>query len=171
MKRTGMTLLEITAALAILAMVASAALSVCSNLLRSQRVREPQTQAAKLHQGLTDLLREDLLHADGWRGTANGFAIQTHASLDGGSLERSHMPSEVVYQCLEIEGNWWLMRLQRSGRSTHTELVCQGVSGIDIVGQRQSAAAGQWLAVPDCVKVQVQLASQDQSTTLVIRSR
>ncbi len=129
--RRGLTLAELMAALAIGALLVTASIAVMGNLSRSWAGQKTQRDSAFVLSPLESLLRADLLHARKYHTTADGFAIQTMASLDA-KLERRHLPVTVTYEVCPMASGRWLMRTQRSDsrQSDQAELACTGVDSI-----------------------------------------
>lgn len=157
-----MTLIEVLAALAIVSMLTVAALRVATRLSRTGAFIRRRAEASALEIGLENLFASDILHADRYVNTGEGLSLETHASLEAGTLEVRHIPGRVTYEVRTIDGRKWLVRVQQVGDGPrHAELICAGVSGVNLIGGgRRSSAAGRtvWRAVTSPTVVRVQFA-------------
>ncbi len=161
-KLTGMTLIEVLAALAIVSMLTVAALRVATRLSRTGAFIRRRGEASALEIGLENLLASDILHADRYVNTRGGLSLETHASLEAATLEVRHIPGRVTYEVRTIDGRMWLVRVQQVGNGPqHAELICAGVSGVNLIGGGKRSFAGgraAWRAAPSPTMVRVQFA-------------
>ncbi|MCK4601613.1 MAG: prepilin-type N-terminal cleavage/methylation domain-containing protein [Phycisphaerae bacterium] len=153
--RTGMTLIELLAALAIASMLAIAALAVATNLSRAEAIGRRQEQAGSIRDQLRHLLAADVAHARRARAAEGGFELQTRCRLAPETLELGHAACVVRYQVASVGGSSWLLRRQRDpDGASLTELVCGDANSIRLVVDGKPAAR-QWKALPFDVPVSV----------------
>ena len=155
----GMTLVEMTVAMAIVALLALAGLAVATNLSRGRRLDERKTAAATIVENVEAILATDIRNATKYRTRAGAVELLTRASLDTDTLELRHLPVTVVYEVREIAGTKWLVRRQRDGgKDVLTELVCRNVAGLTLkaVGAGSKRSSRTWRQVPASVEAVVE---------------
>lgn len=155
---SGLTLVELTATLAIASLVMVATLGVVANMSRSDAVNRGLPGGSSLEPALRGMLACDLLSARRWRTTKSGFELETHSSLSRKTLELSHAPASVGYEVRRIASRSWLVRkeLPETGSET-VELICPGVATIG-----PGSGAQRWRAVPDVARVTLRLEGRRQ---------
>ena len=123
------TLIELLAALAISGMLIVAALTVASDLGRSEARAQVRHKDTWLHAPIRAVVSLDLLNAAGWNQTEHGYLLRTQSSLAPGSMELRHLPATVEYTLQALDGHTWLTRTQHSltAEPDVTDLVCSGV--------------------------------------------
>ena len=144
-KRAGLTLIEVTVAMALTGILMAAILKVVARLSRDPAVRGEVTAGSLQADQLRSLLATDLVHAERFRenkdktGTdrkaaaGKGFSLQTRALLAAKTLELRHLPSTVTYDLRTVGSVNWLIRTQTTGRGeSMTGLVCRGVHSVRI---------------------------------------
>jgi type II secretory pathway component PulJ len=162
--RPALTLVEITVALAILAMLAVATLRAVTHLARSQRRQDAHARATERGKPLEALLEADLLHAERIRlaDRGGGFEVEGLAQLEPETLHLAHRPAVVRYELREAGGRTWLVRIQQcGGEKPRAELVTGGVHSMAATleggGGREDEkkANDKWVARPERVTVTV----------------
>ncbi len=155
--RKALTLVELMAALAIASMLMVAAMRATVGISRSQRLIHRQTDPA-VRTGIEDLLRVDLLHAQRYRRTSEGFEMQTTASLNPRTYELEHIRSTVTYEVKRIATRSVLVRRQEpeaTGKG-FSELVCLSVRGITVKAEGSSEGRlGLWKPIPQAAIVTI----------------
>ena len=152
----GITLVEVTLALAITALLAVGVLSVVTACTRGDRLDQSWQTAAQRQATLTGLLTTDLSHARRVLKTATGFQLDSRASLDQ-TMELQHLASTIVYEVRQIGSRTWLARTQQlPSEAASRELVAAGPKTIEIaaVGGRD-LSVGRWTSLPEAVTVTV----------------
>jgi len=141
MNNKGLTLIELLAALAIVAMLTSACLAVVCRLNAARgRLDSRQAGAGELPDRLVELLRVDIIHARQYRLVPGGFEFAGLSAIEPGSMNRRHLPAEVNYQVVTLAGDCWLVRTQKTiGRPAWSELVCRGVGEITLLDATEEA--------------------------------
>lgn len=137
--RRGLTLVEMLASLAIVAMLMVTALAVTTSVARSRlTLRAGDGAGATLRRGAAALLETDLVHASHWRETTDGFALQTLVCLSARTMALQHVPSVVTYRVVETDAGRCLVRVQEtSPEPPQTELVAVAVQGLTLEPGRQ----------------------------------
>lgn len=131
--RRGLTLIELTVAMAIATVVVVAAMATITALVRVHDLDRRRGRELAAADGLGWALAADLAHARAYRPLADGtgFELRTDARLDGGRMELDHLPTRVVYAIRrQVEGGpGFLVRTQHvDGRKPWAELVGEGIS-------------------------------------------
>ena len=147
---SGMTLVELLAALAIASVVLVAALTVTATLTRAEAAAKQGSERSSILEGLRRVLAMDLAHAERSRSDKTGFSLQTHAALDG-ALEVTHVPAEVAYRVVDTGGRRWLVRSQQAlGGKQQSELLAANVEGIELLTGITSAnvSDSSWRPLP-----------------------
>ncbi len=166
-RRTGLTLVELLAALAIGALLAAAALSVTTTLARTEAVARRAHESAALEASLGRLLAADLLNAARFRETAEGFEVEALNALAADDLSPAHLPAVVTYEVDEVAGRPCLLRCQASEfEPPLVELVAANVRAVRIepVGSDPKAAKDGWRAVERAVLVTVECGTETPET-------
>lgn len=130
---SGLTLVELMVSLAITGILMVAALGVVSSLARVRRQLE-QPDGAALSARVSSALWADLIHAERYLNTQEGFALVTWSTLDSDTLTRRHLLATVRYEVRQLSGRYWLLRTQqgRATRQSFTELVCPDIRRIQL---------------------------------------
>lgn len=155
---TGLTLVEVTLALAITALLAVGVLSVVTACTRGDRLDQSWQTAAQRQATLTELLTTDLSHARRVLKTATGFQLDSRASLNPQTMELEHLPSNVGYEVRQIGSRTWLSRTQQLPDQTLSrELVAAGPQTVEITktGGGSDLPADRWTSLPEAVTVTV----------------
>jgi prepilin-type N-terminal cleavage/methylation domain-containing protein len=158
-KLSGMTLIELLAAMAIAAAVMAAALTVTAGLSKADlRARAGDGHEA-LRAGLRNILTVDLTHAQWFRNTANGFELRTLAALEGQGAELRHLDTTVAYAVRPINGVQWLIRLQRiTGGTLQITAMSPAITSVEIkvpIDLATPADPNGWRATPSLLAVVV----------------
>jgi len=165
--RKGLTLVELTVALAIAGMLAAATLRLTGRLARRSSLLDSGRREACLTDGLRRVLACDVLNAESFCITRDALSFRTHAALSSGGPAGglASEPAEVVYRVVQVGGAGWLVRGQRmqDGRQA-AELVCRGAAGISLDAGDSKTQAGRWRPMPDRVGVAVRMAGADGKT-------
>lgn len=158
-RRAGLTLVELLATLAIVSALTAASLRVVTGLSRSENLSERHSVIPDLEAGLADLLRGDLAHAYKVRGTREGFALRTYASLRREDLELRHVKADVSYHLRQVDGGpTLLVRIQRGPDGKEmAELVSCGVASMSLApaDDPQARLSRNWEPVPEAVRISV----------------
>jgi len=136
--RRGLTLVELSVALAISALLAAAALRAAVTLARVEAAERRSVAATESHAPLRRLVTADLIHAKRRRLTKAGLELESWMMLDESTLTVKHLPGQVTYAVETIGGTPWLVRLQRQNGGTGDsrgakgfgEPVCPGVARV-----------------------------------------
>ena len=170
-RRTGLTLIELLATLAIATLLLGATLVVLAAMGRAERADIGRHETAFAPERLREILTIDLEHARRCRVDAGGVTLQTLARLRRTDLELEHVPTTVRYEVRRVGQESWLVRVQDDfiagagddpgGREVRRELVCSGVGGIALRSAGEGAGAkpmppGRWRSVPRAVTVVVE---------------
>ena len=136
MHRTGLTLIELMVALAIVGLVTAGVLGVVTNLSHGQGARQREMFASRQEAGLEELLRLDLRHATKLQLLASGMLITSNAGLAEETNELEHVPCEIRYEIKTIAERNWLIRYQKHTANTKEKevvsVVCADVKEIQI---------------------------------------
>ena len=154
-RRAGLTLVEVTLALAITALLAVGVLEVITACTRGDRLDRRWQTSVQRQAALAELLTTDLSHARRVMKTAMGFQLDSRAALDAQTMELEHLPSTVVYEVRKIGSRTWLSRTQQlTDQAPSRELVAAGPKTLEIaaVGGRD-LPAGRWTSMPEAVTV------------------
>ena len=148
--------------LAIAGILTVAALRVTISISRAHGLEQTQDSAFSLESGLDELLRMDVVHADGYRRTSKGFELRCLSAIDYDSLELGHLPVTVRYEVRRIGGVSWLVRMQKHQGRMFNELVCSGAFGVGAepvaaAGGKPADAAGKFDKMPQKVTIVVKL--------------
>lgn len=157
-KPSGLTLIELIAALAIVSLLMAVALRVATQLARRQDALQRPGGGSGLRERLGAVLEADFVHARRYRSGPSGLAVMTQASLDGRTMAMEHLPTEVTYLVRKIGSISWLLRRQKLPRGgSFTEAVCSGVRDIRIASADGARAPSpdQWKMLPAAVNVTV----------------
>ncbi len=156
----GLTLIELLAALVIVAMLMTATLCVVTNLCRAEAVSERSSRRAALVDRLHRLLAHDIVHADQYRLTTDGFALRSRAALDSETMQLRHRRCMVGYEVSRIGTRNWLLRSQRSSDGmVFKELVCSGVRAVGL--EPGVGLSEKWKALPTTFVVTVAFKGED----------
>jgi prepilin-type N-terminal cleavage/methylation domain-containing protein len=152
-RRSGLTLIELVAAVTITALLMTGAMTAVRALARSEKLRQGQEGTPREWGSLEDLLRADILHAEKFRKAAKGqwLAFQTRSSLEDKALELEHLRCWVRYEVRTIDSRPWLVRTQATGiRKPWTELVHADIASIDLkdADAKQAPPAADWGQAP-----------------------
>jgi prepilin-type N-terminal cleavage/methylation domain-containing protein len=162
--RKGLTLIELTVALALAAGLAVAALTATVNLRRAQAAWDRPDPGAN-GESLRRLLACDLLHADGVRKVRGGFELRCMAALDPETLDVRHLPAVVAYRVREVDGTHWLTRTQASQTGGDLcELICCGVESISLDSAEGRPPGGRWKPLGETATVRVTSDGQGAET-------
>lgn len=163
----GLTLVELVVALAISGLIMAAVCRTVLHLTRANAVNASRFRAQTLDSGLRRLLVQDFAHARAWRPAPHGFQLIANAELDPQGLQLLHGTVEVTYELRGEGPASRLLRIQRKGQTTLTELVASGVvaltSGLtaDTLGP-----ADRWRPMPAVVTLGVGFRDEDLGTRL-----
>jgi hypothetical protein len=155
----GLTLVELTATLAITSLIAVAVLPVTSNLSRAETLGQRTSARHLYYEALRALLELDLAHADRYRLTDEGMEFLVHVALSPGTLEVQHVPATVAYAVRRVGGRGWLVRSQRSRQGGDLdEPVCADVRTFRLVpeGDPPKAEEAEWYPMPPSVRASVE---------------
>jgi prepilin-type N-terminal cleavage/methylation domain-containing protein len=140
-RNQALTLIELVAALAIVAMLMAAAVSVVAGLSRAERRDQARYESDYLAEPLARLLTGDLLQATQFEKTKEGYRLRTADCIDGRTLERKHLPCRVEYRVQRIGPRRWLVRDQQPqtlGQDSR-ELVCCDVKSFALAPVSETA--------------------------------
>jgi len=153
----GLTLVEVTVALAITSLLMVTALATLVNVSRAEAANQGRVDATETRLVVQRLLARDLAHARSWQATSGGFTIMTEAALDADTLELTHQSAEVSYQTRQLGPHSYLLRTQKGPGKPLTELVSPGVTGIalHVVAVAQPGGKADVQALPPAVKISV----------------
>lgn len=158
MRKGGLTLVELAVALALSAVLVTAALAAAAQMAKGQRQAQPAQADDQAVARMKDLISLDLLHGQSWRPTKEGLAIQTWTCLDGRTRAMSHRPVTVTYEVRRVGDQSWLWRRQQ-GREKADDLIDLVSGGVDRaalqVRSRPTGPASDWRALPDEVTVEL----------------
>jgi prepilin-type N-terminal cleavage/methylation domain-containing protein len=170
-RRTGLTLIELLAAMAIMTLLLGATLTVIGAIGRAERHDARRHEARFGPERLREILTIDIEHARRCRVDGSGVELQTLARLRSDDLELEHVPATVQYEIALVGETHWLIRVQRDAatdaghsQGTHRELLCPGVRSIALrsAGSTKALPAGRWRSVPRAVTVTVEF--EDDAT-------
>jgi len=166
-KRGGITLIEITLALAIASVLTISALRATISLARGQDVEEGLEAVETLSIAVKQILQVDLQVADECKSIDGGFALRTRSTLEAGTLVRRLRPAIVRYEVITIGPRSWLLRTQVADNKKLTELLCAGATRVQLV-----QAGRDWHEMPEAIEAVVELADRpDEPITLRCRIR
>jgi prepilin-type N-terminal cleavage/methylation domain-containing protein len=157
----GLTLIELTATVAITGMLVAAALSVATRLSRADAISNRRHEKSVSRSSLENLLATDIIHAVQYRNASNGAEMRLRSRLDAGSLELEHLRSTVRFEVRQIAGRWWLLRIQKTpDRPDLIELVLPGVSAVSLKPAKAdvAVASDDWQEMPEVVVFKVEFA-------------
>jgi prepilin-type N-terminal cleavage/methylation domain-containing protein len=154
MQRTGLTLIELMVALAIVGLVTAGVLGVVTNLSHGQGARQREMFTSRQEAGLDELLRLDLQHATKLQLFANGILITSNAGLAEETNELEHVSCEIRYEIKTIAERNWLLRFQkRSANAQEKEvasIVCADVKEIQIeIPEEAEKNQAKWESIPN----------------------
>ena len=192
-RRCGLTLVELLAALAVTALLATATLAIVSRMGRAHRSAVLADVPDGTHSAAGELLAADVALARRYRNTETGFELQTYASLQRESYEGEHLPVTVSYEVPRPES---ADRIDAdSGRRSvlvRRQVSCPGLAGATRAGLRGLVAVdvdrvrigkpgkpnrpgasgrretGEWKALPETVTVRIRRHGAEGETTVVI---
>ena len=167
--RRAMTLIEVVAAVALLAMVMAASLRVSSNLLRSQAAIEPIQHELGDLQDMVNLLREDLLHVDAYKVDGTDLLLRSRAWLEPGSMNRVHCGSIVRYRPTQVGSRVWMVRTQQRDGTLDAQMVGAGIDAIRIESDTAGGHRQEWRPLDDAIVATIKLGQQERR--LYIRRR
>ncbi|MBM4033133.1 MAG: type II secretion system protein [Planctomycetes bacterium] len=162
-RAAGLTLVELTATLAITGLIAAALLPVTANLSRAEALGRRSAEPGLQRAALRALIGLDLAHADAYRLAPGGVELRAHVALAPGSLAVQHFPATVAYAVRRVGGRNWLVRSQRSALGGDLdELVCPGVAALRFIpaGKATAPREGEWAPMP--ASLRVALAAEEQ---------
>ena len=171
--RRGLTLVELLAATAIIAMLTTASLAVVTAVMRSHRIEQDRDHLRPLLADVRRLVEMDLLHARRYQRLRDGFAVETHSALAPVTLAHKHWPAEVVYTVETIGDGPWLIRTQTAGTMPVVrEIAGCGIANIDVKealdeaddAEEHEIPFGTWQAAPQAVVVTIHPASPNEPT-------
>lgn len=173
--RTGLTLIELTAAMAIAGMLMTATLGVSARLASRRRAEAVGTEDFARTQALGRLLEADVLPARRYRINDSGLWLETWSRLDRQTSARAHLPTIVNYEVRQVADDNWLVRLQQSPDDTKVfgfgDLVCRGVRRISLVVPRKPRRGrGRWRAIREVRKVSVEFDDDRPAIEMVFRT-
>ena len=151
-RKTGLTLVELVAAIAITGLLMAGALTAVGNLARRHRSAEAARAPSSRLAAAEQLLRLDVLHAKRYRKADEALAFETRSALESKQWDLEHIRCQVTYEIREIDGRKWLLRVQdgASGKRL-VELVAPDVSSVELkeLDAADAAKAADWTEVPD----------------------
>lgn len=129
---SGLTLVELIVAMAIVSMLLATAMFVLGKLSRSSQVQTGRHDKTLIDRPLRDLLSSDLSQATHYRKTASGFQLKSSSLLDAGTLEPHHWGAVIEYRAAQVGGHACLLRRQVpvGPEKSLDELVCVGPTAI-----------------------------------------
>ena len=130
------TLIEQLAALALSGLFLFAALAVLGIISRDHDAAAHVDDLAPLER-TAELIQRDLSGAQRLRIGHNQFSMSGFCGIDPATLGPRHLPVRVTYRVQETNGELNLIRRQEaldvlSNRNVWSELVCRGISGIEL---------------------------------------
>jgi len=144
----------VTVALALAAVLMTAALGVLMDLSRSEAAVTGAARTGQLEDRLHRLFAHDLAHATTCRRMPDGFALHTASAFEGTDMARRHLTCKIVYEVRRIADRNWLVRSQEGPDGVRLdELVCADVRSVEL-GPAGSVAE-KWKPVPDEVVITV----------------
>jgi len=166
-----MTLVEVAAALAIVALLAVAAMQTVTRLARASAQRRDLVGGPSRTLALRALLETDLGHAQRVRLTRTGFEIETFARLAPGSMALAHLRATVVYEVRTVGSATWLLRTQTAdGTKPLAELVTRDVSAVALKADgRTQLRLGRWTGIADAMTVTVTPTEGDAESLTFLR--
>ena len=152
-----MTLVEVVAALAIVALLAVAAMRTVTRLARASAQRRDLAGGPSRTLALRELLETDLGHAQRVHLTRAGFEVETLARLAPGSMALEHLRATVAYEVRTVGPTTCLLRIQTAeGARPLAELVARDVRAVTLKADGQAQPRkDRWTAVPDALTVTV----------------
>ncbi len=155
----GLTLIEVTVAMALTGVLMAAMLRVVTRLSRDPAIRGTISDQRLLADRLYGLLAADVVHAERYRvekgekspagASEKGFSLQTRSSLAAKTLELRHLAATVTYELRRVGSETWLVRVQQAGGGEPTAgLICSGVRAVRIASSADGKAAGAAAGTP-----------------------
>ncbi|HOF17626.1 MAG TPA: hypothetical protein PK082_01860 [Phycisphaerae bacterium] len=152
-----MTLIELTVALAVAAMVAAAALAVTSRLSRFSPGGDAAESAGFVNESLQKLLAWDLQQSRRYRNVSNrdgqaGLELEGFGDIQAGTMQTKRLPVVVRYEVIKVNDEPLLVRRQQSqGAQPFTECVCRGIAAIRLLEPDRTngdSKENDWKALP-----------------------
>lgn len=174
MKTRGMTLVEVTVALALAGMLLTGVLHITASLTRRSRWVDRQIATTSPAEDMERIIAADIVNAEQYKGANGSLALRTTACLDGKNSELIHMPCEVHYRVETAAGESWLIRTQASlDGLVRSDLVGPAVTSISMeaaLGVTADADGSQgWLAVPDAPTIAISMAPRENGRPRELR--
>lgn len=139
-KTSGMTLVEILVAMAILALLMAATMRIMVHLPQNSDALAQKLAQRQWQTAVCALIEQDLWHASQCIPTAKGLQLETGVSIDPESLRFSHLPTTVEYACTMRNGESWLYRQESNkDQPPQKQWVCRGVSQITTFQEEKEA--------------------------------
>jgi hypothetical protein len=153
--RSGLTLVELLATLAVTALVMVAVIPVTVNLARAQAIGGRSLRDQQLRAALHRLLEADVAQAEAYRPGADGAEFQLlFALVRREGLDAQHLPATAAYRVRRVAARGWLVRAQQSplGGSLE-ELVCPDVREFTLTPADSDASdapvgSEEWVRLP-----------------------
>ena len=158
MRRDGLTLMELLAALAIAAALAGACLHVMVTLTRAGESVRTRQEGAVGGEAVRAILALDLSHAGSFLQRERGGCLWTQVSLSPEDMRLRHLQGKVCYRIRRIGDRNWLIRSQQSEPGeVHSELLCDGVKAVRFEEDgRAVPPTGKWRPLTDVHAMVVQ---------------
>jgi len=161
-RNAGLTLIELTVALAIVSLLTMAALAVVANVTRGQGAQKQRDEEYARALALRELLWRDVLQATSYSITETGVALNTYSSVGPETLEPRHLAAVVEYRVRKIGPRSWVQRVQR-GRTAGEdliELVCEGVKSVTMTtDEPHQVVVNEWRPTSDMAMVIIEFAA------------
>lgn len=140
---SGLTLLEMVAAMVLMTMLFAAMTSLLRCFADQERAVHEMSDAYPATQQLEELLRRDLTNARFVRQDENGLVLMGTMGLDRVTRQATGRRAEVTYRIARIDNRPWLLRSEiqldeTSSRRKHQEPVWQGAAGIELIATRDT---------------------------------
>ena len=151
-------------------MLAVATTGILAAMTRSELATRTWTADDHAARSIEALLAADMTHAHHFKVLPDGFAVQSTAHLEAGTLRLDHLPTVVTYQVRQVNQKPCLFRRQVCAvEPAWTELAAAGVRTVRLVPARDvQAGADGWKSLTTKVVVRVERAGDDPAKTTVL---
>lgn len=161
----GLTLVEMSVALALSSALLLAALSFTSRLGRAAKADRRLDKTAQRDRVLAEVLEHDLRDALQVRQQEQKWQLRCQSRLVPETLDRVHLPSLVTYRLRTLNGKPWLVREQQLSpdQESMVLLVAEGIDEMTLLSDREPVGS-QWKDYPKRLEIAVRW--QDSATTM-----